>query len=190
FFAQKYHSAMRYVGPVRKELGIRTIFNILGPLTNPAGASMQLMGVFDKDLVEPLAQVLMNLGVKSGIVVYGEDKLDEISISAPTKCCEIRNGKLSSYTICPEDFGYKTAEKAAVLGGTPEDNAKIAKDILTGAERGAKREAVCLNAGACLYIAGKAETMEKGVRMAEELIDSGAAEKKLEEFVRVSNENK
>ena len=188
FFAQKYHSAMRFVGPVRKELGIRTIFNILGPLTNPAGASMQLMGVFDEALVEPLAQVLTNLGVKSGIVVYGQDKLDEISISAPTTCCEIRNGKIKSYAISPEQFGYQMAEKEAVLGGTPEENAAITRAILEGKEKGPKRDAVCLNAGACLYIADKAATLEEGVKMAEELIDSGKALAKLEEFVKVSNE--
>ena len=188
FFAQKYHSAMRFVGPVRKELGIRTIFNILGPLTNPAGASMQLMGVFDEALVEPLAQVLTNLGVKSGIVVYGQDKLDEISISAPTTCCEIRNGEIKSYTISPEQFGYQMAEKEAVLGGTPEENAAITRAILEGKEKGPKRDAVCLNAGACLYIADKAATLEEGVKMAEELIDSGKALAKLEEFVKVSNE--
>ena len=188
FFAQKYHSAMRFVGPVRKELGIRTIFNILGPLTNPAGASMQLMGVFDEALVEPLAQVLTNLGVKSGIVVYGQDKLDEISISAPTTCCEIRNGKIKSYAISPEQFGYQMAEKEAVLGGTPEENAAITRAILEGKEKGPKRDAVCLNAGACLYIADKAATLEEGVKMAEGLIDSGKALAKLEEFVKVSNE--
>ena len=188
FFAQKYHSAMRFVGPVRKELGIRTIFNILGPLTNPAGASMQLMGVFDSSLLEPLAQVLVNLGVKSGIVVYGQDSLDEISISAPTMCCEIKDGTIKSYTITPEQFGYKTAGKEAVLGGTPQENAQIARAILEGKEKGPKRDAVCMNAGACLYIAGEAVSLESGVRKAEQLIDSGKALEKLEEFIRVTNE--
>ena len=188
FFAQKYHSAMRFVGPVRKELGIRTIFNILGPLTNPAGASMQLMGVFDSSLLEPLAQVLVNLGVKSGIVVYGQDSLDEISISAPTMCCEIKDGTIKSYTITPEQFGYKTACKEAVLGGTPHENAQIARAILEGKEKGPKRDAVCMNAGACLYIAGEAVSLESGVRKAEQLIDSGKALEKLEEFIRVTNE--
>ena len=187
FFAQKYHSAMRYVGPVRKELGIRTIFNILGPLTNPAGATMQLMGVFDSGLVDPLAKVLQNLGVKSGMVVYGEDSLDEISLSAPTLVCEIRGDKFETYTITPEQFGYKTVDKSELVGGTPEENAEIARGILNGSDKGPKRQAVCMNAGAGLYIAGKANTLEEGIRLAEELIDSGAAQKKLEEFVEESN---
>ncbi len=187
FFAQRYHSAMKYVGPVRRELGIRTIFNILGPLTNPAGATMQLMGVFDADLVEPLAKVLQNLGVKSGMVVYGEDSLDEISMSASTKVCEIRDGKLATYEIRPEQFGYKTVDKSSLLGGTPQENAEITRAILNGSEKGAKREAVCMNAGAGLYIAGKADSLAAGIRMAEELIDSGAAQKKLDEFIEESN---
>lgn len=187
FFAQKYHSAMRYVGPVRKELGIRTIFNILGPLTNPAGATMQLMGVFDSSLVDPLAKVLQNLGVKSGMVVYGEDSLDEISLSAPTLVCEIRGDKFETYTITPEQFGYQTVDKSELVGGTPEENAAITRAILDGSDKGPKRQAVCMNAGAGLYIAGKAESLEAGIRMAEELIDSGAAKRKLEEFVEESN---
>ena len=187
FFAQKYHSAMRYVGPVRKELGIRTIFNILGPLTNPAGATMQLMGVFDSSLVDPLAKVLQNLGVKSGMVVYGEDSLDEISLSAPTLVCEIRGDKFETYTITPEQFGYKTVDKSELVGGTPEENAAITRAILDGSDKGPKRQAVCMNAGAGLYIAGKAESMQDGIRLAEELIDSGAAQKKLDEFVKESN---
>ena len=187
FFAQRYHSAMRYVGPVRKELGIRTIFNILGPLTNPAGATMQLMGVFDANLVEPLAKVLQNLGVKSGMVVYGQDSLDEVSLSAPTLACEIRGDKFKTYTITPEQFGYQTVDKSELVGGTPEENAQITRSILAGTDQGAKRQAVCLNAGAGLYIAGKAESLEAGIRRAEELIDSGAAQEKLEEFIRESN---
>ena len=187
FIAQKYHSAMRYVGPVRKELGIRTIFNILGPLTNPAGATMQLMGVFDSSLVDPLAKVLQNLGVKSGMVVYGEDSLDEISLSAPTLVCEIRGDKFETYTITPEQFGYKTVDKSELVGGTPEENAAITRAILDGSDKGPKRQAVCMNAGAGLYIAGKAESMQDGIRLAEELIDSGAAQKKLDEFVKESN---
>lgn len=186
-FAQNYHIAMKYVAPIRKELGIRTVFNILGPLSNPAGANMELMGVFDGSLVEPLAQVMENLGVTKGMVVYGQDKLDEISMCAPTSVCEIRDGKFTSYEITPEQFGYTRCEKDALKGGTPQENAEITKAILNGADKGPKRQAVCLNAGAALYIAGKAETMEQGVRMAEELIDSGAAQKKLEEFVKESN---
>jgi len=186
-FAQNYHIAMKYVAPIRKELGIRTVFNILGPLSNPAGANMELMGVFDGSLVEPLAQVMEKLGVTKGMVVYGQDRLDEISMCAPTSVCEIRDGKFTSYEITPEQFGYTRCEKDALKGGTPRENAEITKAILNGADKGPKRQAVCLNAGAALYIAGKAATMEQGVRMAEELIDSGAAQKKLEEFVKESN---
>ena len=187
FFAQKYHTSMKYVGAIRKELGIRTVFNILGPLSNPAGANMQLMGVFDQSLVEPLAQVMAKLGVTKGMVVFGQDKLDEISMSAPTSVCEIKDGWFQSYEITPEQFGYTRCSKDDLVGGTPAENAEITKAILKGEEKGPKRQAVCLNAGAALYIAGKAETMEAGVRMAEELIDSGAALKKLEEFIQESN---
>lgn len=187
-FAQKYHPAMKYVGPIRKELGIRTIFNILGPLTNPAGASMQVMGVYDEALVGPLAKVLKNLGVKRGMVVYGEDCLDEISLSAPTLICEIDGDKpMKTYRIRPEDFGFDTCAKEELIGGTPEENAQITRDILSGKDQGPKRQAVCLNAGAALYIAGKAEDFLSGVRLAEEIIDSKAAEKKLAEFVEESN---
>lgn len=187
-FAQNYHIAMKYVAPIRKELGIRTVFNILGPLSNPAGANMELMGVFDQVLVEPLAQVMAKLGVIRGMVVFGQDKLDEISMSAPTSVCEIRDGWFQSYEITPEQFGYTRCSKEDLVGGTPAENAEITRAILKGEERGSKRQAVCLNAGAALYIAGKAESMETGVRMAEELIDSGAALKKLEEFIQASNE--
>ena len=186
-FAQNYHIAMKYVAPIRKELGIRTVFNILGPLSNPAGANMELMGVYDQSLVEPLAQVMTNLGVNRGMVVYGQDSLDEISMCAPTSVCEIRDGKFTSYEITPEQFGYERCEKGALTGGTPAENAEITKAILKGEEKGPKRQAVCLNAGAALYIAGKAASIEEGVKLAESLIDSGAALKKLEEFVEETN---
>ena len=186
-FAQNYHIAMKYVAPVRKELGIRTVFNILGPLSNPAGANMELMGVFDRTLVEPLAQVMMKLGVTRGMVVYGQDSLDEISMSAPTSVCEIRNGWFQSYELTPEQFGYTRCAREELQGGTPRENARITRSILNGSERGAKRQAVCLNAGASLYITGKTGTIEEGVAMAEQLIDSGAAAAKLEEFIRESN---
>ncbi len=186
-FAQNYHIAMKYVAPIRRELGIRTVFNILGPLSNPAGANMELMGVFEEALVEPLAQVMAKLGVSRGMVVYGMDSLDEISMSAPTKICEIRDGWFQSYTVTPEQFGYATCAKEELVGGTPEENAQITLGILSGKDRGPKRCAVCLNAGAALYIAGKAETLEAGVRMAEQLLDSGAAREKLAEFIRESN---
>ena len=186
-FAQNYHIAMKYVAPIRKELGIRTVFNILGPLSNPAGANMELMGVYDQSLVEPLARVMANLGVDRGMVVYGQDSLDEISMCASTSVCEIRDGKFTSYEITPEQFGYERCEKGALTGGTPAENAEITKAILKGEEKGPKRQAVCLNAGAALYIAGKATSIEEGVKLAESLIDSGAALKKLEEFVEETN---
>ena len=186
-FAQNYHIAMKYVAPIRRELGIRTVFNILGPLSNPAGANMELMGVFEEALVEPLAQVMAKLGVSRGMVVYGMDSLDEISMSAPTKICEIRDGWFQSYTVTPEQFGYATCAKEELVGGTPEENARITLGIISGEDRGPKRCAVCLNAGAALYIAGKAASLEEGVRMAERLLDSGAAKEKLAEFIRESN---
>ena len=186
FFAQKYHTSMKYVGPIRKELGFRTVFNILGPLTNPGRPTMQLLGVYDEYLVEPLAQVLVNLGIKRGMVVYGLDKLDEISLSAPTKICEIRDGWFRSTTIAPEDFGFERCTKDDLKGGTPAENAQITRDILAGA-KGHKRNAVLLNAGASLYIAGKADTFADGVKLAAELIDSGKAAATLEKFIEVSN---
>ena len=185
-FAQNYHVAMKYVAPIRKELGIRTVFNILGPLSNPAGANMELMGVYDQELVEPLAQVMAKLGVDRGMVFYGQDSLDEISMCAPTSVCEIKDGWFQSYELMPEHFGYKRCDKSELTGGTPQENAEITRNILSGQEQGAKRQAVCLNAGAALYITGKADTIEAGVRMAEELIDSGAAAQKLEEFIAES----
>ncbi|MCR5477651.1 MAG: anthranilate phosphoribosyltransferase [Lachnospiraceae bacterium] len=186
FFAQKYHTSMKYVGAIRKELGFRTVFNILGPLTNPAAPSMQLLGVYDEYLVEPLAQVLVNLGVKRGMVVYGTDKLDEISLSSPTKICEIRDGWFKSFTITPEDFGFATCGKEDLKGGTPAENAQITLGILKG-EKGHKRNAVLLNAGAALYIGGKAESMAEGIKLASELIDSGKALETLEKVKEISN---
>lgn len=186
-FAQNYHLAMKYVAPVRKELGIRTVFNILGPLTNPAGASMQVMGVYEEALVEPLARVLTKLGVKSAMVVFGQDVLDEISMSAPTSVCEVRDGNYRSYVLEPEQFGFDKCNKTDLTGGTPEENAEITRAILNG-EKGPKRNAAVLNAGAGLYVAGKAGSMEEGVRLAEQLIDSGAAKARLDEFVKLSNE--
>lgn len=187
FFAQKYHTSMKYVGAIRKELGFRTVFNILGPLTNPGTPSMQLLGVYDDYLVQPLAQVLINLGVKRGMVVYGQEKLDEISLCAPTTVCEIKDGWFKSYTITPEDFGFSRCTKEDLKGGTPEENARITRNILQG-ELGHKRNAVLMNAGAALYIGGKAETMKEGVALAGELIDSGKALETLEQFIRLSNQ--
>ena len=186
FFAQKYHSSMKYVGAIRRELGFRTVFNILGPLTNPGKPSMQLLGVYDEYLVEPLAQVLVELGIKRGMVVYGMDKLDEISMSCPTRICEIKDGWFRTTTITPEDFGFTTCSKDELVGGTPEENAKITKDILSGA-KGPKRDAVLLNAGASLYIAGKADSMKEGIRLAAGIIDSGKAMETLNKMIEVSN---
>ena len=186
FFAQKYHVSMKYVGPIRKELGVRTVFNILGPLTNPARPTRQLLGVYDGYLVAPLAQVLMELGVRRGMVVYGQDRLDEISLSAPTLVCEIQDGWSKTYTIAPEDFGLKRCAKADLAGGAPEDNAAITLAVLKG-EAGPRRDAVLLNAGASLYIGGKADTMGDGVALAARLIDSGQALETLNRFIAVSN---
>ena len=186
FFAQKYHASMRYVGSIRKELGFRTVFNILGPLTNPGSPSLQLLGVYDDYLVEPLAQVLVNLGVRRGMVVYGQDKLDEISLSAPTKICEIRDGWFKSYVIAPEDFGLERCTREDLRGGSPAENAAITRAIL-GGERGHKRDAVLLNAGASLYLGGKADGLRSGIALAAELIDSGRALATLERFIEVSN---
>ena len=188
-FAQKYHTSMKYVGSIRRELGIRTVFNILGPLTNPAKPEYFLLGVYDEYLVEPLAKVLSSLGVKRGFVVYGQDKMDEISASAPTTVSEIRDGFYRMMVIRPEDFGLERGTKDEVLGGTPADNVEIAKKLLSGEDRGTKRTAILLNAGAALYIAGKASDMKEGVKLAAEILDSGAALKTYEDFVRVSNGN-
>jgi len=186
-FAQNYHIAMKYVAPIRRELAIRTVFNVLGPLTNPAGAKMELMGVYDRELVEPLAQVLANLGVKKAMVVHGEDGLDEISMCAPTFCCEVKDGWVRSFTITPEHFGFERCDKSELQGGDSVENAEILRAILNG-ERGAKRNAAVLNSGAALYVAGKYDTIENAIKAAEDVIDSGAAMEKLNEFIRCSNE--
>lgn len=186
FFAQKYHTSMKYVGPIRKELGFRTVFNILGPLTNPGSPAMQLLGVYDEYLVEPLAQVLVSLGVKRGMVVYGMDKLDEISMSASTKICEIKDGWFRTTVISPEDFGFERCTNEDLKGGTPEENAKIVRDIL-GGQKGNKRNAVLMNAGASLYIGGKADSMKEGIELAAEIIDSGKALETLDKLIEVSN---
>lgn len=186
FFAQKYHTSMKYVGPIRKELGIRTVFNILGPLTNPGSPKRQLLGVYDEYLVQPLAQVLISLGVQRGMVVYGQDKLDEISLSAPTTVCEFKDGWLKNYVITPEQFGFERCRREDLRGGMPDENAKITRDVL-GGERGHRRNAVLLNAGAALYIGEKAATLEEGVKLAAELIDSGKALAALAKLIELSN---
>ena len=186
FFAQKYHTSMKYVGAIRKELGFRTVFNILGPLTNPASPAMQLLGVYDGYLAEPLTRVLTSLGVKRGMVVYGQDKLDEISLSSPTTICEIKDGWYKTYVITPEDFGFGRCKKEELKGGTPSENAQITLDILNGV-KGHKRNAVLLNAGAALYIGGKVKDVKDGVVLAAELIDSGKALATLQNFIEFSN---
>lgn len=186
FFAQKYHASMKYVGAIRKELGFRTVFNILGPLTNPGTPSMQLLGVYDDYLVEPLAQVLINLGVRRGMVVYGQEKLDEISMSAPTTVCEIRDGWFKSYVITPEQFGFERCTKDDLKGGSPAENARITRAILQG-EPGPRRNAVLMNAGAALSIGGKADGMKEGIALAAQLIDSGKALATLDRLIEVSN---
>lgn len=187
-FAVKYHAAMKYVAPVRKTLGIRTIFNILGPLTNPAKANMQVLGVYSKELVNPMSRVLSNIGVKRGMTVFGIDGLDEISASDKTYVCEFRDGWFKEYEIEPEDFGYKKCDKSELEGGTPEENAEITRNILNGTLRDGKRNAVCLNTGAAIYVAGKADSLAEGIKIAEETIDSGKAIERMNEIVAFSNQ--
>lgn len=185
-FAQKYHTAMRFVGAVRKEIGIRTLFNILGPISNPAGTNQMLLGVYTDELVEPLAHVLHNLGVKRAMVVYGTDKMDEISLSAPTKVCELKDGTYKNYEMTPEQFGLKSCKKEELVGGEPQVNADIARDILAGKE-GAKMDAVLLNAGAAIHVADGMISIEEGIAKAREVIASGAAKAQLEKFIKMSN---
>lgn len=186
FFAQKYHASMKYVGAVRKELGIRTVFNILGPLTNPAHPKTMLLGVYDEYLLDPLAQVLMSLGVKRGMVIYGQDCLDELSLSAPTSVCEFQDGWFKRYVIQPEDFGFTRCRKEDIKGGTPEENAAITRAILSGKEQGPKRDIVLLNAGAAIYLGGKAASIAEGIDCARALIESGAGLAKVDAFAKRS----
>lgn len=186
-FAPSYHSAMRFVGPVRKQIGVRTVFNILGPLINPASPKYMIMGVFSKDIMETVAEVLINVGVERGMVVYGNDKIDEISISDSTSVVEINNGETIKYEICPEQFGLKRADKSEVVGGEPEDNAKITLSVLSGEDKSARRDIVLLNAGCALYVTGKAKSITEGVKLAGELIDSGRALGKLNELIEYTN---
>ena len=185
-FAQNYHISMKYVAPVRRELGIRTIFNILGPLVNPAGANMELLGVYDADLLEPMAKVLCNLGVKRGMVVFGQDGLDEISLSAPTSICELKDGYIKSYEIAPEQFGFSRCKKEDMAGGTPQENARITRDILSGS-KGPKRDAVLLNAAAAIHIARPEVSIEEGAGLAADAIDTGKALAQLEQFITLSH---
>ena len=185
-FAQQYHSAMKYVGPIRKELGFRTVFNILGPITNPANPDYFLLGVYDEYLVEPVAKVLDRMGVMHALVVHGQDGLDEVSASAPTTVCELKDGYYRTSVITPEELGLVRGKKEELVGGTPQENAEITRGILNGSIQGTKRNSVLLNAGLSLYIAGAAGTMADGVRKAEQLIDSGDAYRKMESYIRES----
>lgn len=189
-FAQMHHSSMKNVAPVRKGLGERTIFNILGPLSNPAGATMQVMGVYDNALVEPLAKVLSNLGVTRGVLVCGEDGLDEATITGETHLCEIRDGSFKTYDITPEQFGLKRCKLKDLLGGTPEENAQITRDILSGKLTGPKRDDVVLNAALGIYLGIDGVSISDSVDMAQEMIDSGKALAKLEDFIKANNEVK
>lgn len=187
-FAQGYHSSMKYVGPVRKEIGVRNVFNILGPLTNPANADMQVMGVYSEDLLEPLAKVLSNLGVKRGMTIYGCDGMDEATVTAPTRICEIDNGNFKTYEITPESVGLKSYSMLELIGGDGKENAEITKQILKGQLKGAKRDIVLLNSALGIYVGGKAKSIEEGIKLAAEIIDSGKAYAKMEEFAELSNQ--
>lgn len=186
-FAPVYHSSMKYAAPVRKEMGVRTIFNILGPLSNPAGATMQLLGVYSRDLIEPLARVLSNLGVNRGLVVCGEDGLDEATVTGVTHVCEIRFGKFTQYDITPEQFSISRSSLADLAGGSPQDNAAITRDILNGTLKGPKRDMVILNSAMSLYLGIDDCSISDCILKAGELIDSGRAYKKLEEYIRATN---
>lgn len=186
-FAQKYHSAMRFVGPVRKGLGIRTVFNILGPLANPASANVELLGVYSEELVEPMAHVLDKLGVKRALVVYGQDRLDEISLSAPTTCMELNNGEFNKYVITPEQYGFTRCQKSDLVGGDGAENAKITERILKGECTDAKADAVIFNAGAGIYLMNGAASIEEGIKIARGTIQSGKAYEKLQEFIKLTN---
>jgi len=186
-FAPKFHSAMKYAMPARKETGIRTVFNILGPLTNPAHATAQVLGVFSPDLTETMAKVLKNLGIKHALVVHGKDGLDEITVSDKTKVSELKDGKIKTYEIKPGNFGIKKSKLAEIIGGSANENAKIALEILKNEEKGAKRNIVLMNAAAAIYVAGKAKDLKEGLKLAAESIDSGKAFNKLEELVEFTN---
>jgi len=187
-FAQGYHSSMKYVGPVRKEIGTRNIFNVLGPLTNPAGADLQVTGVYSEALVEPIAQVFSNLGVKKGYVFYGMDGMDEVTLTTTTKVCEIDNGRFNTFILNPEDYGLKLCAPEDLAGGDGKENAEITKEILSGEIKDAKRDIVVLNAALGLCTGGKADSIQDGIKLANEIIDSGKAYAKIEEFAKASNE--
>ncbi|KPJ64274.1 anthranilate phosphoribosyltransferase [candidate division WOR-1 bacterium DG_54_3] len=183
-FAPNFHKAMRFAMPSRREIGVRTVFNILGPLTNPARATAQVLGVFSPGLTEMMAEVLGNLGVKHALVVHGMDGLDEISISDKSKVSHLENGKVDTYFVKPEDEGIHRGKKEDILGGSINENVKIAYDILKGEDKGHKRNVVLLNAAAAIYVGGKAKDIKHGIQLAAKSIDSGAANQKLEELIK------
>jgi len=182
FFAPVFHRAMKHVAQPRKELGFRTIFNILGPLTNPSHAKAQILGVFDKELTEIMAEVLKNLGTEHALVVHGRDGLDEISSCEATKVTELKDGCIRTYHITPENFGFIKSRREEILGGDAVENAKIIRGLFEGAE-GPKRDILLLNSGAALYVGGKANSIEEGIKLAVEIIDTGAAKQKLEDYI-------
>lgn len=186
FFAQKYHTSMKYVGPIRKELGIRTVFNLLGPLTNPASPTYQVMGVYDEALLDPMADVLSKLGVQRGVVVYNRSRMDEFAPCAPNAVCEFYNGVKKTYVVAPEDLGFAACAKADLVGGTPEENAAITRAVLSG-KPGPQRDTVLMNAGAALYVAGKAASIADGVALAAQTVDSGKAASLLDAYIAASN---
>jgi len=188
-FAPKYHGAMRYAATARKETGIRSIFNMLGPLSNPAGANCQLLGVYAPELTEMFAQALNKLGTRRAFVVHGHDGLDEISVCAPTRISELNNGAIKTYDITPEDFFGESADSNDILGGDVNDNVIITRNILSGQERGPKRNVVLLNSAAALVAAGKADTLKQGIKEAEESIDSGKAMAKLVGLAEYTRKN-
>lgn len=186
-FAPIYHSSMKYAAPVRREIGVRTIFNILGPLSSPANANLQLLGVYDENLVEPMARVLANLGVKRAMVVHGHDGLDEVSLSAKTTVCEVNQGQVNSFFLDPHQFGFDYCKPEDLVGGDPQQNAAIARSILSG-EKGPKRDIVLLNSAVCLYMSYNNITLRECVKLAADTIDSGRAMEQLNQFIRLSNE--
>jgi len=188
-FAQSYHKAMKFVGPVRAQIGIRTVFNILGPLANPASSEYIVLGVYEERLLEIMAKVLINLGIDRALIVHGDDGLDEFSISAGTTVCEVRNGEISKYNVTPESVGLTRANKNDIVGGTADDNAKITLGILKGEITDAKRDIVLLNSGAALYVSGKADSIADGVKLAQTAIDNGSALEKLNELIKFTNKD-
>ncbi len=186
-FAPHFNPAMKYVGKVRKELGFRTVYNTLGPLSNPSRAKAMVVGVYDKNLTETIANAMMNMGVERALVVSGNDNMDEITLTGATTISEIKDNTVNTYTVTPEQFGFETVELKELQGGDGKVNAQITKDILSGKEKGAKRNIVLLNAGATLYAGGMCSSIEEGIKLAEKTIDSGKAASIIDALVEASN---